>query len=422
MAFNFEAGLQRMGESMSKTLGVLTVEEQRAQLEDKKLRLAAELNAAEKEKDRGFTAGESEKQRGFVSGESKLDRESREMTTKMTVGASYHASNTSLRNSDLQRAHDAEQRKLDRENNSPTEVKLAKFLTDPGATDEQKGILSQIIGGKKESYTQLSTDQAKTLLGPGYDPNKTYQRSSSGKVEPIGGAMVNIDNRAEGGFLKKMGEQDAERIGTIQNNTQAVLDTAAKARQATELLKKTYQGPAAGSAEAYFKIMGSLGVPGAADKANASAAAQAIISELMPRMRVPGSGTTSDRDMMIFAASLPNILNLPGGNEMIASYWERVANRSLQVQEIAEKYAKENKALTGTEFAKEISSLRPIFSKAELDEMQALRPTPAAGSTAAKPGSPPARDKAPSFTEEDYRLAPSGTVFTDPMGNVRVKP
>jgi hypothetical protein len=36
----------------------------------------------------------------------------------------------------------------------------------------------------------------------------------------------------------------------------------------------------------------------------------------VPRMRVPGSGASSDRDMVLFQQALPELLGTPGGNEL----------------------------------------------------------------------------------------------------------
>lgn len=82
MAFNIGAGLARMGADMSKTLGAMTLEEQRAQLEEKKIKMADELATARDDKNRAHQSGEAEKQRTFAGGENKLDRESREMISR----------------------------------------------------------------------------------------------------------------------------------------------------------------------------------------------------------------------------------------------------------------------------------------------------------------------------------------------------
>lgn len=53
------------------------------------------------------------------------------------------------------------------------------------------------------------------------------------------------------------------------------------------------------------------------EKADAAEAAAALINQLKPRMRVPGSGVTSDRDMQIFANAIPTLLSTPEGKRVV---------------------------------------------------------------------------------------------------------
>ena len=60
---------------------------------------------------------------------------------------------------------------------------------------------------------------------------------------------------------------------------------------------------------------------------NASAieAADAIINQLVPAQRPPGSGTMSDRDVELFKSSLPSLSNTPQGNKIILDTMEAMA-------------------------------------------------------------------------------------------------
>jgi hypothetical protein len=296
---------------------------------------------------------------------------------------------------------------------------------DPNKTYQRNKVSGKIevISERKklDAYTPIPAEEAKTILGPGFDPKKTYQRNdATGKIEPIGGSLVNIDMQSEGAFTKQVAEQDAKRLGAIQENTGSVLDTVAKVRSAANLLSQTYTGPGADYANAWHKTLGVLGVESARDKADAATAAMAIIADLKPRMRVAGSGTSTDKDMDIFGASIPSLLNLPGGNEKVAEYWERIASRAMAVQDIAEKHAMESKRLTGTTFSKEVQALGPLFSKEEIAEMQ--RVTKAGGK--AEAASPPAASgEMPTINSPaEAAKLPKGTRFRDPSGVVRVVP
>lgn len=416
MAFDIGAGLSEAGKGIAQTAQAYTLESQKAELEQQKVVLADQLAGAREEKQRGFLSGESEKERGFKSSEGLLNRTSEEKRTAMSTQATVAAAGASAAAHRYSADRQFETAKAALEQGKiPAEVNLAKFITDPATTPEQRALVIGMVNAKndkKETFTPLSPEEAKSTLGEAYDSSKAYQRGSHGKIEPIGSSLVNINNQTEAGFTKTLGEQDAKRIGEIQDNTKSVLDTAAKMRQAVDLLAKTYTGPGGQSANEFFKILGTLpGFEKYAGIANAGTAAQAVIAELLPKMRVAGSGTSSDRDMRTFAQSLPSLLNLQGGNELIVSYLQKIAERSMQMQGIAEKYARENKALTGTDFSKDVASLGPIFSNDDLAKMQGARG-----------GASPAATNAPRLTEEEYRRAPSGTIFTAPDGTMRTKP
>jgi hypothetical protein len=229
---------------------------------------------------------------------------------------------------------------------------------------------------KEDAWYPLTADDTKMYLNLDANALKAsppMQRNKiTGEIKPIGGSLVNINNQQESEFTKHIAAQDAKRIGEIQDNTKSILDTSAKVRMATDLLSRTYTGTGADYANEWFKTLGSLGVQSAAGKANAADAATSLINELTPKMRAPGSGATSDFEMRSFAAALPSMLKLPGGNEMVAKLWDRIAERQLAVQALAEKHAKESKALTGTTFAADVKGLGPLFTKDELSQMQEL--------------------------------------------------
>lgn len=106
----------------------------------------------------------------------------------------------------------------------------------------------------------------------------------------------------------------------------------------------------------------------------AAQAAQAIISRLAPSLRVQGTGATSDFEMRTFLQSLPSISNTPGGNAVIASNLDKIAQRSVQEANIASQV--QNGEITPGEGTKKILALGPL----NLDIPQGAVPqqTPAA--------------------------------------------
>jgi hypothetical protein len=69
---------------------------------------------------------------------------------------------------------------------------------------------------------------------------------------------------------------------------------------------------------------------------------QAIVNQLAPRMRAPGSGATSDMEMRQYLLALPTLMNTPEGNQLIAGVNRAIAESQIQAADIA------SQALEGT--------------------------------------------------------------------------
>ena len=72
-------------------------------------------------------------------------------------------------------------------------------------------------------------------------------------------------------------------------------------------------------------------------RGDTAAAAEAIISQLVPAQRPPGSGTISDADLALYKASLPSIAGRPGGNKLIVQSMIAIAEHNKKVGAIASK-------------------------------------------------------------------------------------
>lgn len=239
---------------------------------------------------------------------------------------------------------------------------------------------------KTEQWYTLGPDDVK--MYPGLDPSKPYQRNKkTGEVKPVGGSLVNIDQKGQTEFAKEMGKIDAKRFGEIMAAETTMSDMASKLGFALDQLSQTYTGPGAETANEFFKTLGKFGSEDMAKKANAADAAQAVISQMKPHMRASGSGASSDRDMDMFAKALPSLLNTPDGNQRIGAYFQRLADRATQVRQLAQEHSEGGKIpLTDTKFDDAVKKLGPLFSKDELAEMQNAAKTKAK----AEPPAPPA--------------------------------
>lgn len=134
----------------------------------------------------------------------------------------------------------------------------------------------------------------------------------------------------EGAFDKKVGEKEAEsflEMATDAGSAKADKATLGALRQS---LQRLPGGPAGGVQALASRYGIKLG-----ENVGDLEAAQAILAQLVPKQRVPGSGTTSDRDLELFKQALPQIMNTPGGNEKIIQVTEALVDYRLAQGEIA---------------------------------------------------------------------------------------
>jgi hypothetical protein len=121
----------------------------------------------------------------------------------------------------------------------------------------------------------------------------------------------------------------------------------------SDLLDRSETGVIAG--------LGSLAAQFGVDfRGDAAAAAEAIIAQLVPQQRPPGSGVISDKDLELYKASLPRISNRPGGNKLIIESMIALVEHDIKVGEIAQKAL--NQEITPAEAYAQMSALADPFA------------------------------------------------------------
>jgi hypothetical protein len=149
-----------------------------------------------------------------------------------------------------------------------------------------------------------------------------------------------IINNSMGGTDKFYETLDADLAKQVAANIETGI-TAQSNNMRLGQIETLLQTAPQGAQGAMTQIASSLGIP--VSGASEVQAAQALINQLVPGQRPPGSGTMSDADLALFKASLPAIINQPGGNALIlqtakaineyyiaqASIAQQVANREI---------------------------------------------------------------------------------------------
>jgi hypothetical protein len=175
--------------------------------------------------------------------------------------------------------------------------------------DKRKGTMEQVYGGKPQVFRPLSAEEAATY---GLPPGSNYQIGPDNKVSKIGGegTTVNIDQKAEGAFDKKLAEKQAEAFDTMATEGLNARADLAVIDELSGLLQGT-----GGTLDGLSGALAKYGIGG--EGISDIQAANALINKLVPSQRAPGSGSMSDRDVEMFRASLPSLWNAPGGNARI---------------------------------------------------------------------------------------------------------
>lgn len=202
-----------------------------------------------------------------------------------------------------------------------------------------------------------------------FDPNTRQPVFSN----PKGGPDIQIDNNIGGtdkyydGLDSALAGQDAELINQGRN----ARSNNIRLGQLEQHLATAPQG----AQGAIVQFAGSIGLP--VEGLDDLQAAQALINQMVPGQRPPGSGTMSDADLILFKQSLPAIINQPGGNAYIIQTTKAINEYTIALADIAQAVANRQ------------------ISPAKGRELQASVPNPLANFRAPAGGPAPAAGQQP---------------------------
>lgn len=205
-------------------------------------------------------------------------------------------------------------------------VEINGKLVNPITGEE----IADYSGGGSVSYI-ASGDAAQSL---GLDPTKSYNVATGPdgvKATEIGGSgtSVVVNNGGQSAFDEKTGSLLAQEAADIS----AAGASASRSLVQVDALESALSGASGGAATAFTAAAANMGIK--LDGASEIEAAQAIISQMVPAQRPPGSGPMSDADLELFKQSLPRLINTPEGNQQIIRTMRRIAEYDIKRGEIA---------------------------------------------------------------------------------------
>ncbi len=244
--------------------------------------------------------------------------------------------------------------------------------------NKKTGQAEPVASAVKPTSDVLNYREAK---GQGYQGTfQDYQM----ELRKAGATAITTDMRGENAEAKARGEGLGKRLNSIADDgVEADKDMAILSR-ITALQGNIEPGTKTALME---EIRAATGITMDPNTDNVQAF-KAAANYLVPRMRVPGSGASSDRDVQIFQSSLPSLLGTPGGNELVTQTLGGLAQHRKDRAEIAAQWQRGE--ITAAEADKKMRSLPDPFAtfKKAMGTLNSATPGDAASTATGAPRAP----------------------------------
>lgn len=142
------------------------------------------------------------------------------------------------------------------------------------------------------------------------------------------GTTVNVNSGSDDFYTAADKKRGEDFVATEVAGTKAASNLAQLSR-----LEGLLEGADQGLEGGWKGFVGQFGIN--SEGLDEIQAAQALINSMVPDQRAPGSGTMSDADLALFKASIPSIINQPGGNALIIQTLRGIATYDQQIGQIA---------------------------------------------------------------------------------------
>lgn len=263
-------------------------------------------------------------------------------------------------------------------------------LNDDTLFDKSTGATKTVTDG----YRPIVDPAERAKYGIPTHDSRPYQLGPAGKlINPPPETRVNIDQKAESAFDTQAATHQVKRFDSIVQNGFDAKSNRADVNALREIGARI-PGGTGKTAEIqtalgpYAEALG-VKVEGLGDMQ----AYEAIVNKMAPRMRAPGSGSTSDFEGRQFLKGLPSLGKTPEGNAIIEDTMTALQDHQEKAAEIASRAL--NKELTPRDADKALRELPDPWTA-----FKEYRKTQAGASSAP----PPAPNGAPSRDEIEQEM------------------
>jgi hypothetical protein len=236
---------------------------------------------------------------------------------------------------------------------SGAEQQIRQMLSSPNIAVQRQGrALAQQLMQKRMELDKPTDEQREYAQAQrqGYQGSFFQYKTDLAKAKA---QNITIDQKAEGSFDTKAGQLQADRYNDMVKSGADAKNMVSDLTALKDLGSRITTGKTAEFQAAIGPYAEALGIK--IDGLDDMQTYKAIISKLAPQMRVPGSGATSDFEMRTFLEALPGLGKTPGGNELISTTLEAIAQHKVTASEIASKAL--NKEITRSDAEKQLREL-----------------------------------------------------------------
>ena len=225
-----------------------------------------------------------------------------------------------------------EMRKLQRELDAPR--KRETSVVNGRLVDNQTGeVIAEYPDAQKptadrqnyEFYRNFEIQNGRTPLGP-LEWEQAQRKAGAG--------TTNVTVGESDKFYENLDKKNAETFAALSETGMQARARIGQINRLEGLFNNMPQGIEGG----FKKLAGDWGVA-IGEGTSDIQAASALLEKMVPEQRAPGSGPMSDADIRMFRASLPRVLNQPGGNELIFQTMRGIAEYEQQMGAIADAVA-----------------------------------------------------------------------------------
>lgn len=201
---------------------------------------------------------------------------------------------------------------------------------DEGVLYDQNTGRTMQVGPDRRSLTDPAERER---YGIPTDDKRPYQVGPNNRlINPPAENRITVDQRGETAFTTNAAKHNAERYNKLVEGGFEAQSMVADLGALRDIGSRITTGKTAQVTAALGPYAEAVGVK--IEGLDDLQAYQAIVSRMAPRMRVAGSGATSDFEMRQFLQALPQLGTTPQGNEMITNTLEALQQHRMAAADI----------------------------------------------------------------------------------------